>query len=59
MPDELRQPRQVWETRTEGTRVRRRLRIGWEDHMCKLMRKKREDIVGATRLAKKRKNFRI
>jgi hypothetical protein len=39
MPDNLRQPRQVWETRIEGTRVRRGIRIGWEEHMWKLMRK--------------------
>ena len=59
MPDNSRQPRQVWETGTEGTRVRRRLRVGWKEHMWKLMRKKREDVAGATRLAKNRKKFRI
>jgi len=59
MPDNLRQSRQVWETRSEGPRVRRMLRIGWKEHMWKLMRKKREDVAGANRLAKNRKKFRI
>jgi len=46
MPDNLGQPRQVWETRTEGTRVRRGIRIGWEEHMWKLMKKKGKTLQG-------------
>jgi hypothetical protein len=52
-----RKPRQVWETRIEGTQGRGSPRIDWEEHMQKLTSKKGRMLQEVTRLVKDRKAF--
>jgi hypothetical protein len=54
-----RKPRQVWETRVERMEGRVRPRIGWEEHMQKLMRKTVKTLLETTRLVKDKKAFQI
>jgi hypothetical protein len=41
-----RKPRQVWEIRFKETQGRGSPRIEWEEHVWKIVSKKREDLPG-------------
>jgi hypothetical protein len=50
-----RKPKQVWETRVEGTKGRGRPRMEWEEHVRKLMKKKGKTLQQAIWMVKERK----
>jgi hypothetical protein len=56
--DSTKKPRQIQETRVEGSLGRERPRIDWEERVRKLM-KKGKNLQETPRLAKDRKAFRI